>query len=130
MVSSAFSVDVMLTFKQIINRYHGSIRTFSGFIICGLFFISVVGSYRFFLAYGLYFLLKALRLERSVILIFLPAFVVTFYLDVTNGPILQPGAKSHFLLIFPIFIIVGSLVDEVLKRSIIHLSEGKYFLVC
>lgn len=120
-----------MNLKQLANRYHGPIRDLSGFLTVVLLFSTGVGSYRFFLVFGIYFLLKALKLEKSPVgLIFLPAFIVTFYLDVTNGPILQPSSKSHFLIILPIFFVVGTLITTATKNLIINLTDGRFFYTC
>lgn len=74
--------------------------------------------------------MKALKLERSVLFLFLPAFVVTFYIDVTNGPMFQPGTKSYFLIVLPIFLVVDSIVNNLIKEFIYNLTEGRYFVAC
>ena len=119
-----------MNLKQLANRHRQSIRDLSGFLTVVLFFATAIGSYRFFLVFGILFLLKALKLEKPVMFLFLPAFIVTFYIDVNNGPMLQPSSKSRFLLILPIFFVVGSLVTGAAKRLIINLTEGRFFTTC
>ena len=106
------------------------ILSISGFVTGCLFFISFIGSYRFFLVYAAYSLLKAWKIEQKILFVFSPAFVVAFYFDVSSGPMLLHTLKNHFFVILLTFIVTDHLAKGLLKKLICAMTQGQYFVKC
>ncbi len=103
----------------------------SGVVTGILFLISGVGSYRFFLIYMSYCFLKALGVEKKYIFIFLPAFIVSMYLDATNGPIFMQTAKPYYyFIVLATFVVVDLLIHILFEKMVIGLAKGQYFIEC
>ncbi len=96
-----------------------------------LFLISGVGSYRVFLVYAGYCLLKALRIEKKYIFIFLPAFIISMYLDATTGPIFTQNAKPYYYFItLATFVVVDLLIHTLFEKMVSSMTKGQYFIEC
>ncbi len=116
--------------KQISNQQGDFILNLSGVVIAILFFISGIGSYRIILVYAVHCLIRALNIEQKIIFIFLPAYIVTLYLDVTNGPIFMQTTRPYFFIVLPVFVIADSLVHTLFKKLISNVTRNQYFIEC
>jgi hypothetical protein len=116
--------------KQISNQQRDFILNISGFVTVSLFFISGIGSYRFFLVYAIYSLLKALKVEQKIMFVFLPAYVASFYLDVTDGPMFSHATKSYFFVVLPTFVLVDYFLNSLFKKLISNMTQDQYFVEC
>ncbi len=119
-----------MKFKHISNQDRNFILNISGVVTASLFFVSGIGSYRFFLVYAIHCLIRALNIEQKYIFIFLPAYIVTLYLDVTNGPIFMQTTKPYFFIVLTAFVIADSLVHTVFKKWISNVTQNQYFIEC
>jgi hypothetical protein len=102
----------------------------SGFVTACLLFATVIGSYRIFIVYAIHSLIRALNIEKKYIALFLPAYLVSFYLDVTSGPILT-ATNSYFLILFLIaFVGVDPLVQILFQRIVNSVTDNQFFIGC
>ncbi len=102
----------------------------SGFVTACLLFATVFGSYRIFIVYAIHSLIRALKIEKKYIAFFLPAYIVTFYLDITSGPILITS-RPYFLVIFLIaFVFADPLVQILFQKITSIVTENQFFNEC
>jgi hypothetical protein len=116
--------------KQITNQHRDLILSISSVMTVALFFVSGIGSYRFFLVYAIYSLLKAFRVERVMMFVFFPAFVVTLYLDFANGPLFSRGTQNYFFIILLTFMVADYFINKFVKKLIRNISQEQYFVDC
>lgn len=117
--------------KQISTQQRDSIINLSGVMTGALFLISAIGSYRVFLVYAGYCLLKAMKIEKKYIFIFFPAFMVSIYLDATNGPIFMQNANPYnYPIVLAVFVAVDLLIHILFEKMVSGLTEGQYFIEC
>jgi hypothetical protein len=106
----------------------------SGFITASLIFSSGIGRYRFVLVYALYSLLKAvsaiITVKPAIFLFYLPATLISFYLDATNGPVFPLYSSNSLLIAFPVMFITDNMMRKLFNKFIGHITVNQYFNVC
>jgi hypothetical protein len=121
-------------FKQLSDRYRNFFVEMSGFVTANLIFFSGIGRYRYVLVYAIYSLLKALSaiisVEQTIFLIYIPATLISIYLDATDGPIFPLYSKNSLIIAFPVMFITDNIIRKLFNKFIGHLTVGQYFVVC
>jgi hypothetical protein len=62
--------------------------------------------------------------------VFLPAYVASFYLDVTDGPMFSHATKSYFFVVLPTFVLVDYFLNSLFKKLISNITHDQYFVEC
>jgi len=120
-----------MRFKRISQLARDLILNMSGVLTSLLFLISGIASYRFFLVYIIHCFVRAFNVEKKYIFIFLPAYIVSMYLDLTNGPIFMQVAKPYYyFIVLVIYLIAESLVHTLFKKMISNMTQDQYFVEC
>jgi len=106
----------------------------SGFITASLLFSSGICRYRFVLVYALYSLLKAfssvISVEKGIYLYFAPAYLISFYLDATSGPIYPLYSKNNLIIAFLATVIADDMIRKSFYKFISYITAGQCFVVC
>lgn len=106
----------------------------SGFLTAFLIFSFGIGRYRFVIVYAIYALLKALsaiiRFEKNIFLLYLPATLISIYLDATNGPIFPLYSKNNLIIAFLVMILADYIMRKLFNELINYITGGQYFVVC